>query len=1059
MSITDDQTLLHQLVLNPAQERTLTETSEGEPSLADEGPLSSLFDGTEGPATLNHYVLLSKLGEGGMGVVYAAFDQKLDRKVALKLLRASGDDKARRRLVREAQSLAKLSNPNVVQIYEIGEAEGLVYIVMEFVSGLTLRDWILDQPRAQTEILAVFAAAGRGLAAAHARGLVHRDFKPDNVMIREDGRVLVMDFGLAQPDPEDEDELPSIRDNPVIEPSGLTATGVLLGTPAYMAPEQFEHRPTDARTDQFSFCVTLWEALHGRRPFEADNLMELSAAVCSGSLTVPEHSEVPSWLRKLLARGLEVEPEHRWPSLEALLEALRRDPTQRRRAFVATLASVAVTLAALASVALVRERAATKITQACSEEGAALAWTDERALAVEQLFEATDLAYAPAAWTRTRALLDDYADSWSTTRTQACLETRVDHERDEDEYASVARCLDERRANFEGLLEAWTELEEGSLAQATRAAASLPPVDTCVSQLWLNQRVQPPVEHQATVARLRGQLERAKAMQAAARYADGLPLAQAATDEALSLGWRPLVAEARLCLADLQDKLGDYELARTTGRQAYLDAIGSGHELAALDVAMFMAPLVGDHIAEPELGQYWGSLTIEYVERLGLQGTVREAEALNGLGTALSRAGEYTEALAVHVRARAIFEELLGPEHIFVANSINSYGNSLRETGDFEGALASFRVALERRARLLGPHHPIVATSHNNIGVIHWEQGNYAGALHEFRTALELREAALGPEHPNVGTAHNNVGAVLATSGSYAEALVSFRRALEIQEATVGHEHPDVAGTLTNMAAMLRYEGDIGAALAMHERALAIWEASYGPEHPNVALALNNIGISQDSLGRYEQSLATHERALAIREAALGPEHPEVAQSLGNIASQYSALGKLDEALALQRRALELREAALGPEHPDVATSLSNIALVLRERGDFDEALAMQLRALAIYETTMGPEGWGVANTLLEIGLSLLGLERLDEAHEQVQRAMAMVETGDAELTPREQAEVRFALARVEWARGEQDRARASAAAAREQLFGIEGLEASGEELLVAVEAWQAEHP
>jgi serine/threonine protein kinase len=221
---------------------------------------------------VGRYVLLDAVGSGGMGVVYAAYDPELDRKVAIKLLRfdrlgSEAGERDRLRLQREAQAIARLSHPNVVHVYDVGTFGDQVFVAMEFVAGRTLRQWAEEEPRPWREVVDRFALAGRGLAAAHAAGLIHRDFKPDNVLLGDDGRVRVVDFGLArpagqQPAPEGE-RTPS--GGTLAHP--LTEWGVVVGTPAYMAPEQLRGEASDERSDQLSFCVSLYETLYGERPF------------------------------------------------------------------------------------------------------------------------------------------------------------------------------------------------------------------------------------------------------------------------------------------------------------------------------------------------------------------------------------------------------------------------------------------------------------------------------------------------------------------------------------------------------------------------------------------------------------------------------------------------------------------------------------------------------------------------------------------------------------------------------------------------------------------------
>ena len=245
---------------------------------------------------VGRYVVLAPLGAGGMGVVYAAFDPQLDRKVALKLLHseavsASGATQSKNdgyaRLLREAQAMARLRHPNVVAVHDVGKIDERVFIAMEFVEGGTLKQWLRARPRTRQEVLAVFIQAGRGLMAAHEAGLVHRDFKPDNVLVSVKGQAQVLDFGLAKATEEGERPSPGeSRTNLGTSTlsTNLTQVGAILGTPAYMAPEQHLGDVTDARTDQFSFCVALWSALYREAPFAGESLGELASSVCGGEL-------------------------------------------------------------------------------------------------------------------------------------------------------------------------------------------------------------------------------------------------------------------------------------------------------------------------------------------------------------------------------------------------------------------------------------------------------------------------------------------------------------------------------------------------------------------------------------------------------------------------------------------------------------------------------------------------------------------------------------------------------------------------------------------------------
>ncbi|MGB1014703.1 MAG: protein kinase domain-containing protein, partial [Nannocystaceae bacterium] len=301
----------------------------------------SALVGLEGPPRIGRYVFLERIGEGGMGVVIAAFDPKLDRKVAIKLIHkvSQNDSDRRRRMEREARSMARLSHPNVVTVYEVGEYFGQLFVAMEFINGQDLRAWV--HSRGETadwhDTLDILVQAGRGLAAAHLVGLVHRDFKPGNVFVGKDRRARVGDFGLAlhasdAADTSDSRKLAELDDSEVPFGHTLTATGVTVGTPAYMAPEQFLGKHVDARSDQFAFCVAAWEALYGERPFTGANFAELLGNVTAGNVAQPPSgTTVPDWVRTVLTRGLMVAPVERWSSMDELLGELQSDPVAARK--------------------------------------------------------------------------------------------------------------------------------------------------------------------------------------------------------------------------------------------------------------------------------------------------------------------------------------------------------------------------------------------------------------------------------------------------------------------------------------------------------------------------------------------------------------------------------------------------------------------------------------------------------------------------------------------------------------------------------------------------------
>jgi len=379
-------------------------------------------------ARIGRYVIVERVGTGAMGVVYGAYDPELDRKVALKLIKPGQGvrDTARARLLREAKAIARLQHPNVVAVHDVGVFEDQVFLAMEFVAGGTIKSWLSEKPRTWREIIDVFVAAGRGLAAAHAAGLVHRDFKPDNVLLDKEGRPRVVDFGIARQagaaddelsgDTGDQDGTATLRDGKNALAT-VTKTGTWVGTPAYMAPEQFLGQRGDEKSDQFSFCVALYEALYGERPFAGDDMLSISVNVTTEAFRpLPKDRGIPAWVRRVIMRGLKVDPAGRWDSMAALIATLSTDPVAklRNRLILGGITAVAATGLVVGWQMASRRRAeaereiARNVTEAGRSMTAARASSasarDLRARAFAA-FDSTNKEEGEALWGQTRALL------------------------------------------------------------------------------------------------------------------------------------------------------------------------------------------------------------------------------------------------------------------------------------------------------------------------------------------------------------------------------------------------------------------------------------------------------------------------------------------------------------------------------------------------------------------------------------------------------------------------------------------------------------------------------
>jgi len=383
-------------------------------------------------ARIGRYVIIERVGTGAMGVVYGAYDPELDRKVALKLIKpGQGKDTARARLLREAKAIARLQHPNVVAVHDVGVFDDQVFLAMEFVAGGTIKSWLATQPRTWREILDVFIAAGRGLVAAHSAGLVHRDFKPDNVLLDKEHRPRVVDFGIARQAGSGDDELAG-ETGDVISQDGtetlrdssgkhalatLTKTGTWVGTPAYMAPEQFLGERGDEKSDQFSFCVALYEALYGERPFAGDDMLSISVNVTTEQLRpLPKDRGVPAWVRRVILRGLRATPSERWNGMPALIDALSTDPVAKLRnrliAGAVSLAVVTVVVVAWQMMSRRRVEAEREVARYVTDADRATADAKAKAAAARDLraraftaFDAMDKDRGEELWRQTRVLL------------------------------------------------------------------------------------------------------------------------------------------------------------------------------------------------------------------------------------------------------------------------------------------------------------------------------------------------------------------------------------------------------------------------------------------------------------------------------------------------------------------------------------------------------------------------------------------------------------------------------------------------------------------------------
>jgi tetratricopeptide (TPR) repeat protein len=906
---------------------------------------------------VGRYVILDCIGSGGMGVVYAAYDPELDRKVAIKLLRselggapAGGD--ARTRLLREAQALARLSHPNVIGIHDVGTLEDRIFIAMEHVDGVTLGDWLRQCSRDWREITAMFAQAARGLGAAHQAGVVHRDFKPHNVMVDGAGRARVLDFGLARAadaPPDDEASEVAVADLPAVASprqgalqTPLTGANAFLGTPAYMAPEQFLRRPADAKSDQFSFCAALYEALFGQLPFEGATLGELEQSVLAGRVRPPPRgSGVPGWLRPIVLVGLGVRPETRHPAMEALADALARDPALLRRRWL----SAGVALLATSALAVGLGAAARRRGALCrgAEQRLAGAWDAGRRQAVHAAFLATGRPFAEDTFARTTRGLDQYAAAWKAMHTDACEATRVRGEQSDELLDLRMQCLGESREELGALVDVFARADGAVVERAVQATARLSSLARCADVPALRAPVRPPADprQRAEVDALRSELARLRARRDAGRYADGIGAARAAAASAEKIGYRPLVAEALLLEGSFDSATGDSTAAARAILQAVAAADASRHD------------------------------------RVG-------AQARGSLVAIATNRAHYDEAEMWVELARAAVERG-GSDAELTAQLATNYGSLLSHQGKSEPALAEFKRALALDQQRLGADAPDTLADLLNVGVALSELARDDESIDYYQRALAGYERALGADHPRVALVMDDLANTLAAMARYDQALVQYQRALAIEERAAGPSSSELARILGNYGVLLRRMGRLGEAEQVGRRALAMMTKTQPPGHPLVAHQLKSLAIVLHLEGREDEALALHQRALALREQALGPDHPEVAASLDEIGDVLVALGRDREALSAYRRSLAIYEKAFDAHHVYLRTPLVGMGRAQLGLHAPAEALPPLERALAICQAQAGG---GDETFRAEVEFALA--RALDALHRQPARALEL---------------------------------------------------------------------
>ncbi|WP_394840422.1 serine/threonine-protein kinase [Pendulispora rubella] len=824
---------------------------------------------------VGRFVIRELLGSGGMGIVYLAYDPELHRQVAIKVLRNA----AHQRIVREAQAMARLSHPNVVAVYDVGKWEGQVFIAMEHVDGSTLREWLLSGERAWAEVARVYLEAGRGLFAAHTARLVHRDFKPDNVLIDRQGRARVTDFGLVRA-LTTEDEGVAVGHSIADSASTVSVTGTLFGTPGYIAPEVLAGHSADARADQYSFSVSLDEACRGR--------------------------QVSARLRRAIERGLSPDPSERYPSLEGILDLLAREskPPLARRA---RLGLAALAMAALASCAMVLVRARAHPPVCAEDPGlAASVWSDTEREAVRGSLLATGMSYADRTSSRTVAGIDRYVGAWAAARKQTCEATWVHGTQSGELLDRRMQCLDRAMGGVGSLVRVLARADGTVTEMAQSAVENLPSLDACSAQrvlLAAHAGDATRTDLQAFAARL----SEARALQLVGKFAEGAELLGPVLPEIRRAGSPLLEAESLLLFGHLQFEAGKPREAEPT-----LDAAIRVAEAAALDeikarILAIQVDLVGFELGRYQEGERLGGIATAVLERIGGDDAV-EANLWTSLGKVAFQQGKYEDARALHAKALATRERKFGPEHMDVAVSLQAMAIALGSLGRAGEEIPLYERALAIRENVFGPEHPAVAETLNTLAIHREDRGDYEQAVTLYQRALTIRLRAHGPEHTRVAYILNNLGSVYRLLHRYRDAEASLNRARAIFEKVFGRDDPKMSELLIEIARIMTEEGRYDESQRTLENAFSIHQKSGAVDHPTEARLQMTLGELLFAQSRYERAATAYQRALAIGEKRF-PDSFLFADIATDLAEARIRLGRTLQVVELLERAVRNYEA------------------------------------------------------------------------------------------------------------------------------------------------------
>jgi len=849
---------------------------------------------------IDRYTILDHLGSGGMASVYSAYDTQLERIVALKMLRAELTvEEVRARMLREAQAMARLKHQHVVTVYEVGTFDNRIYIAMEFVDGATLSTWS-KEPRPWRELLRVLKAAGRGLAAAHDAGLVHRDFKPDNVLVGNDGRVLVSDFGIAlsqqtaEDAPEQHESARDIAgtgtrarpqlgtalstdtastndDSESSEPSygssrsatdRLTEEGVVLGTIGFIAPEHVFQGIDDARSDQFSFCVTMYRVLYGTRPFDARNLQTYCNAIQKAPNPPPQSTRVPRWVHAIILRGLQPDPARRFASMTELLDALERDPWLRRRRWA--LGACVAALAVGAAGGYGRHRAEVRAKSIQGEALMASTWN----ASTEENVRASLMRGDPKRGSDVARIvvgkLEEYARNWTETHRSISEATLIRGEQDVATMDRRLRCLERGRDQFVALTDV---VAQGQAAQhAIDIVYTLERPSNCKTSEVLAIPVLPAQpELRARSLKIERAIAQATALETAGDHSEAVRVVNEALPEARAIPYPRAVAELLLLAAMAKNASDDKRASLELNQSAFLAAERAADDTLAARAAGKSAQLFANWLDNVPEAERWVQISQAKADRAGpnsaLQVNLLEARIYVNV-----KAGRAQDNFELHEQVIKLLERLYGEDDPRVGMAISNRSVSSYLLHRHEQAVADGRRALEVQIRVFGANDPLLAGTYANLGAFLMDLDRLEEAKDALRRGLEL-QAGL-PPGPVTVNLYGNLGAVDLELGNAAEALESLDNGLRIAH-ELGRRWREWGIRLYRAEAM-GVKGDLQA--KAEECKTVLGQTKAADSNPMTlqirADALAGLGAAELALGEVRPALSHLEESLSLQQSS-----------------------------------------------------------------------------------------------------------------------------------------------------------------------------------------------